>query len=56
MATRSPLGRVVMRVSGAERIRVWSRISGLGEPNLRKRGSGFSKRWSFCLTDSAKRS
>lgn len=56
VATRRPLGRVVTRVSGAERIRVWSDKVGRGEPYLRKRGSGFSSCLSLDLTDSARRS
>lgn len=56
VATRRPLERVVTRVSGAERILVWSLKIGCGDPCLRKRGSGFSSCLSLDLTASARRS
>ena len=56
VATRRPLGKVVTRVSGAERIRVWSASSGWGEPYLRNRGSGLSSCLILALMASARRS
>ena len=56
VATRRPLGKVVILVSGEDRMWVWEVRVGLGEPYLTKRGSEFSRFWSFDLTERAKRS